>query len=329
MGMRHCLGALSAGNITELFVADINQVALDNAKSQLEKNNSGKAISFYLWDDLQGQSISVDVAIVAATAGNRIETCEKLLAFKPKCFLVEKPLGQSMEQVLELIRFFEKHNDVKAYVNLNTRLYSGYQKIKKDLKELPQFKGELTFSISTGTIGIGANGIHYIDLLKYLTGADTIEVEHASIDDTIIASGRGPQFADFGGYAVLNYLDKSSKKLARAFLILHSTSTVLGPWEIVGNHGRILIDEFEQTRFNKYRKADSELPLQRYAGDYLPMETEKFEIPFLNELTAEWLNQLAKGNPILPEIKDTLVVHEAMFAWLSHSKSYKKEFPIT
>jgi predicted dehydrogenase len=178
-------------------------------------------------------------------------------------------------------------------------------------------------------VGIGANGIHYIDLVKFLSGAAQIKVVSAGIDDETIPSGRGPQFGDFGGFAVMDYLAADGEKLARCHFILGSQSTVLGPWEIVGKHGRILIDEFEQTRFNKYRKADSELPIQRYAGDYLPIETEKFEVPFLNDLTEEWLTQLIKGNSILPEIKETLTVHRAMFDWLSHSKKFKIEFPIT
>ncbi len=208
-------------------------------------------------------------------------------------------------------------------------MYKGYQNLKNDLQNLPQLKGPLTISINTGTVGIGANGIHYIDLINYLTDAAAIKVVTASIDDTIIPSGRGADFADFGGYAFLDYLNSNKQVLARVHFMLGSQSTVLGPWEFVGTNGRVLVDEFEQTRFNKYRKADSELPVQRYAGDYLPMETEKFEVPFLNDLTEEWLSQLLNGRFILPEIKETLTVHNALFEWLNHSKSFKNEFPIT
>lgn len=329
MGLRHCLGVLKVKKIETLVIVDVNQNALDNAKSQLEDKKNTKAIEYYTLEDFLKSKTTIDIAIIAATAGNRIEICEKLLAFNSKYFLIEKPLGQSIKQVEQLINFFNENTSVKAFVNLNTRLYSGYQKLKKDLQSLPQLKGKLTISINTGTVGIGANGIHYIDLIKYLTDASAIKVVTASIDDTIIPSGRGSNFADFGGYAVLDYLNSNAQLLARVHLMLGSQSTVLGPWEFVGPNGRVLIDEFEQTRFNKYRKADSELPVQRYAGDYLPMETEKFEIPFLNDLTEEWLIQLIKGNFILPQISETIEVHKAMFEWLNKSDSYKDEFPIT
>lgn len=328
MGIRHCLGVLKVSEINELVVADINKEALSNAKTQLDNKNPATKIQYVLLDEI-AKVERADIIIIAATAGNRKETCEKLLKLNPKYFLVEKPLGQSMKQVNDLVEFFENQKDIKAFVNLNTRLYPAYQKLKKEIQELPQFKGPLTFSINTGTVGIGANGIHYVDLIKFLTDAVSIKVKHASIDDNLIPSGRGPQFGDFGGFCVMEYSDAKGKKLCTAHLILGSQSTALGPWEIVGSNGRILIDEFEQTRFNKYRKADSELPVQRYAGDYLPMETETFEIPFLNDLTEKWLRQLINNNFILPEIKETLPVHQAMFEWLSASEKYKEEFPIT
>ena len=329
MGLRHCLGVLKVTTIDTLVVVDVNQNALENAKSQLEDKKNETIIEYCILEDFLKLNTTIDIVIIAATASSRIEICKKLLRFNPKYFLIEKPLGQSVNQVEQLIHFFNEHTNVKVFVNLNTRLYSGYQKLKKDLQSLTQLKGQLTISINTGTVGIGANGIHYIDLIKYLTDASAIKVVTAFIDDTVIPSGRGSNFADFGGYAVLDYLNSNAQLLARAHLILGSQSTVLGPWEIVGPNGRVLIDEFEQTRFNKYRKADSELPVQRYAGDYLPMETEKFEVPFLNDLTEEWLRQLIKGNFILPQIGETIEVHKAMFEWLNKGNSYKDEFPIT
>jgi predicted dehydrogenase len=329
MGLRHCLGVLKVARIKNLFVVDVNRSALENAKIQLEDKKNEVNVSYHTLEEVLNSKLDLDIVIVAATAGNRVELCEKLLSFSPKYFLIEKPLGQSYKQVEQLITFFNKHRAIKAFVNLNTRLYKGYQKLKNDLQNLKQLKGHLTISINTGTVGIGANGIHYIDLIKYLTDASSIKIVNAFIDDTIIPSGRGSDFADFGGYAVLDYLNSNEQVLARVHLILSSQSTVLGPWEFVGTNGRVLIDEFEQTRFNKYRKADSELPVQRYAGDYLPMETEKFEVPFLNDLTEEWLNQVLNERFILPEIKESLAVHNAVFEWLNYSNSFKNEFPIT
>lgn len=328
MGLRHCNGVLESNLVNELYVVDINEASLSNAREQLKKHETQK-INYLLLDNFLKLSNSIEIIILASTAGDRIGLSNQLLKFNTRYFLIEKPLGQSMEEVNQLLNFFEKQNNCKAFVNLNTRLYPSYIRLKSDLKSLPQFNGPLTISINTGTVGIGANGIHYIDLLKYLTDASHIKIKHASIDDFVIPSGRGKEFGDFGGYAILEYLNSKSELLATAHLILGSQTTVLGPWEIVGPHGRILIDEFEQTRFNKYRKADSELPVNRYAGDYLPMETEVFEIPFLNDLTKHWFIQLNNGEYILPTLSETKIVHATLFDWLNQSSKYKNNFPIT
>lgn len=329
MGIRHCLGVMTIPQVENVFVVDINQESLNNAKEQLRTKEQAGKFSFYLWDEFFKKENNAEVVIIAATAGSRADVCKKILDLKPKHILIEKPLGQSLTQVKELVQFFESDKSTKVYVNLNTRLYPAYNKLKNDLNSLVQFRGNKTISINTGTIGIGANGIHYIDLVKYLLDADKLELFAGEIDETIIPSGRGPQFGDFGGWAVVNYKNKNNELLGRAHFILGSQSSVLGPWEIVGTHGRILIDEFEQTRYNKFRKPDSELPVQRYAGDYTPISSEEFLIPYLNDLTHLWLSELLKGNSVLPELKESLEVHELMFEWLSLSKTHKDIFPIT
>jgi predicted dehydrogenase len=137
MGLRHCLGVLKVRDVKTLLVVDVSETSLTNAKSQLENKNPDIKIEYHLADEFFKSPSRPEIIIVASTAGNRLETCEKLLHLNPKYILVEKPLGQSLENVEELIQLFEKQSQTKAFVNLNTRLYSGYQKLKKELHALP------------------------------------------------------------------------------------------------------------------------------------------------------------------------------------------------
>jgi predicted dehydrogenase len=329
MGIRHCLGAMTVKQVKKIFVADINESALNNAKQQLNKKDRSEIITFYLLEDFLKLDQHTETVIISSTAGNRLDSCKIILQIKPRYVLIEKPLGQSIEQVKNLIDFFEINSHIKAFVNLNTRLYPGYNKLKKDLELLKQFNGRKTISINTGTVGIGANGIHYIDLIKYLLGAFTLELIAGEIDENIIPSGRGSEFCDYGGWAIVDYKDKDNKVLGRVHFILGSQSTVFAPWEIVGQHGRIQIDEFEQTRSDKIRKHESELPIQRYAGDYLPISKEEFTVPMLNDLTYLWLTELINGNFVLPELKESFEAHSLLFDWLALSKTHKGIYPIT
>ena len=327
MGQRHASGALAVNAVEKLIVTDINAAALETAKNNLNSNAQAGKVSYYLNDDFFKANFKTDVVIMASTAANRIGDCEKVIQMNPKAILLEKPLGQSLKEVEDLIALFESHN-IKTFVNLNTRLYPSFIKLKSDIKALPQFKGFAEVTVSTGTIGIGANGIHYIDLMRFLFDADTIEFVAGEIDEQIIPSGRGPQFCDFGGWCVLKY-KKGSEVKAKVHFSLSAHSTSLGTMNFTFPHARVIVDEFEQKRYNKYRKAESEMPLQRYAADYQTQEEEIFTSPDLKELTTHWLQNLSDGKMVLPDLKESIESHKAMFTWLSKSKTHKNIFPVT
>lgn len=328
MGQRHAQGVLAVQEIEKLTIIDINADALVTAKNNLAAvNNTSKAI-YTLSNDFFSAKQEIDVVIMASTAGNRVEDCKKVIQMNPKAILLEKPLGQSLKEVQEIIELFKEHKTIKTFVNLNMRIYPSFLKLKEDIETLQQFKGVAEITINTGTIGIGANGIHYIDLMRFLFEADTIEVISASIDEQIIPSGRGPQFCDFGGWCVMEY-KKDGKVKARVIFNLSAGSTVFGTMNFTFPHARVIVDEFEQKRYNKYRKEDSEMPIQRYAADYMPQSEEQFVSPDLKNLTESWLSNFIKGKMSLPFLEEAMESHKAMFDWLSKSKTHKGVYPVT
>jgi predicted dehydrogenase len=323
MGVRHALGVKSVTEVTDVLVSDISQAALDAARDSI----GDARFSFCLSSDLPSARKGFDVCIIAATAGNRQETLDLAGHLGCQRILVEKPLGQSIAQVEELVKYVEEKG-LSCSVNLNMRLYDSFSKLRNDLATLPQFKGELTFTINTGTLGIGANGIHYLDLLFHLMDADAYSILAAEIDDVVIPSGRGPQFGDFGGWAVIRF-SKNGESVGKALVSMSARSTAFGSWEIVGPHGRIFFNEVEGKRITVLRKPDSEMPMQRYHADYLSPETSEFVSPFLGDMTAKWIHGLLRGESLLPNLKEALPVHRLMFEWLSKREQNNGVFPIT
>ncbi len=324
MGLRHAIGVLKVKNLTSLTVADINANALEEAKRQLEKSSGDIKISYCTIENIKGQ---FEVVIVATTASNRIKSCELALSVLPKYILLEKPLGQSYEEVKDMEDFMSGKN-VQVFVNLNMRMYPFLKQLKHDLNNFPQFKGNKTISYNGGALGIGANGIHYLDLLFFLFDADHAELSSGEIEPSLIPSGRGTSFGDFGGWACIKFFNNENY-LGKSIINLSSESTVFGGWDITGPHGRIRINELESERVDILRNPDSQMPFNRYAAEYfLPVAT-KIETPSLSDLTCEWLEGLQKGEFSLPEIMDSIKVHKLMFDWLSQSKMYQSPFPIT
>lgn len=327
MGQRHIQGALEVDKIEKVYAVDINISALEKAKENLNSYKNSNKIKYILADEFYNLKPVVHIIIMASTAGDRISDLKKITELKPKYILLEKPLGQSFKEVNSLIEFVDS-NKLNAVVNLNTRLYPSFNKLKSDINTLPQFKGITDVSVTTGTLGIGANGIHYIDLMSYLFEADEIEFVAGEISDVIIPSGRGSQFCDFGGWCILNY-KKSNTLKARVHFALSSQSTVFGTMNFTFPNARVIIDEFEQKRYNKYRKADSEMPVQRYAADYQTQETETFNSPELKILTQNWIENILEGINVLPTLSHSLLSHRIMFEWLIKSKTHSEIFPIT
>jgi predicted dehydrogenase len=329
MGMRHAMGAVKVPEINEVCLVDMNVETLENARKEFSNTPYSNKVSYMTLGDFQASKRNdFRIAIIATTASNRMETVQQCLKVGTKMFLIEKTLGQSLQAVKELISYLNSHAEYAA-VNLNMRQYPGFSKLRNDLETLPQLQGSKVLTLNSGTVGIGANGIHYLDLLLFLFNAHHAEVAAAEVEDTLIPSGRGPQFKDFGGWCTIKLYDANNNYRGRAHLSLSSTSTVVGDWDIVAPNGRILINEIQQKRTDYFRKADSTMPVNRYAADYLPPSESSFDAPFLGDLTQKWLEGVVKGERILPSIEESLKVHELMFSWLSHSKNFKDTFPIT
>jgi predicted dehydrogenase len=327
MGIRHAQGISTIDMIKNITLVDINQSALDNAKALLQ-NTPNTKFEFSLLEAVNTEGSSFEIGILASTANNRIELYNLLVKLGCKHILAEKPLGQSYNEVVAFNDAVSKVG-TNCFVNLNMRLYDCFIQLRSDLKTLPQLQGVKTITLNTGSLGIGANGIHYLDLLYFILDADNSEIVAAEIDETIIPSGRGANFCDFGGWSVINFY-KEEKLVGKVLLSMSSTSTVFGSWDIVAPHGRIYLNEVEQKRIDTFRKADSTMPINRYFADYLaPVETT-FNSLALGDLTAIWLKHLIKnGESLLPTVDESIKVHALMFDWLSYSKTHKTHFPIT
>ena len=328
MGQRHLIGALESSFISEIWICDILNDALNSAKENVKPLLKDKRVQFLTNSEIDFKKCEFDIVILSSTADDRIGLLNEITLANPKYVLIEKPLGQSLELVSDLIDYCNTKSRIKFFVNLNMRLYPGFKELKQNIKSLDQMSGIISVSLNTGTIGIGANGIHYLDLLFFLFDADNYKVMYAEVDEETIPSGRGSNFLDFGGAIYLKLFSKN-KIVAKVYFSLSSSSTSFGIWEFLGDNARITINELEQIKILNLRNPKSTLPKNRYAADYLKPEMEPFISPNLSLLTTEWIESIATNKESLPNISESLISHEVLFEWLNASNFEKKNFPIT
>lgn len=328
MGVRHAQGIDTMTEISEICLTDISENSLIDATKAVANSKNIEKFKFIMAEDFAKLNETYDIAIIASTAGDRLETLSNVIQKKVKHVLLEKPLGQSVEEVKKIKDYLDQYPDVQSYVNFSMRLTPSLIQLKKDLQTIPQMIGPKTISVNTGAIGIGANGIHLLDMCFFLFDADRATIVASEIEEIVIPSGRGPQFNDFGGWSVIKFY-KNDEYQGKLLLSISATSTPFGPIEIIGSHGRIHYDEVRETRIDSLRNENSELPVYRYHGDYLPDSTLEFVSLTLSQLTHFWIDNLIKGERVLPEVKDSVTIHEVLFDWLSKSKTHSKLYPIT
>lgn len=328
MGIRHAQGIETVPQVSELCLVDISENSLMNAAQIFANSANVNKIKFCLSTDFSENSNQYDVAVIASTAGDRLETLSTIISKNVKHVLLEKPLGQSLEEVLKIKTFLSQYPDVKSYVNFAMRLNPSLIELKNDLNSFPQMVGPKTITINMGAIGIGSNGVHYLDMCYFLFNANKAKIVAAEIEENLILSGRGPQFNDFGGWGVINYY-KDEEYVGKLILSISSISTAFGAFEIVGTHGRIHYDDVREIRTDSLRNEDSELPMYRYHGDYVQDITKKVTSAPLSQLTKYWLENVIEGKDVLPSVENSINIHELLFDWLSKSTTHSKIFPIT
>ncbi len=137
-----------------------------------------------------------ECVIVATTApGHGPLTC---LAAKAgaRYILCEKPMASSLAECDQMIATCESRG-VRLAVNHQTRFMSQYLAARRILRS-DDFGPWTSITVVAGNVGLAMNGVHYFELLRWLSGERPSEVT-AWLSDDPIANPRGAQFKDASG----------------------------------------------------------------------------------------------------------------------------------
>ena len=137
-----------------------------------------------------------ECVIVATTApGHGPLTC---LAAKAgaRYILCEKPMASSLAECDEMIAACESHG-VRLAVNHQTRFMPQYLAAQRILRS-EEFGPWTSITVVAGNMGLAMNGVHYFELLRWLSGERPSEVT-AWLSDDPMPNPRGAQFQDASG----------------------------------------------------------------------------------------------------------------------------------
>lgn len=312
MGQRHLRGLAAMPG--EIHVVDPNPQALTAAGTGDTTVTARVVPHETLEGALAALGGGCDGAILAATAAGRLEAFERVAAHGIRHVLAEKPLEQSRRRCRAVLEIAERHG-VSVHCNLYRRTLPAFQDLRG--------AGPLSISVNTGAIGLGCGGIHWIDFALYLSGGSGGRLLFGEVEPETIASGRGPQFRDYGGRGLFAFEDGS-----RLYLSVRAASSAPTSCAIVGPACHWLIDQDGDTAIVRRRKPGSVKPNYLYGQDYEAVTETGAEAIDLVRLTGEWLHSLRGGPPCrIPTLQQAAPAHELLFDLLE--TSHETEFAFT
>lgn len=196
LGSRHLQAVATLPQVREIEVVDPRPEALAVGRQRLEEVSDRQPATSVRWStSLTEATRGGDLCILATQAQGRCQLIREIaerLGYRH--FLLEKLVGQSVQELEELLAFVNARG-ISAWVNFKTRAYPIHQRIKQRLDP----DDPILFSAVGGNHGLANNGVHTADLFAFYDGATRIELVGASVDPVLHPSKRGPHVFDLSG----------------------------------------------------------------------------------------------------------------------------------
>lgn len=287
LGSRHLQGLIKYDERQTIYVVDPSEDSLKKSKDRALEIEHGHDIIFV--NEVQALPLKLDLVIVATQANIRENIINKLLEKHEVRFLIlEKVLFQEID-AYERVSILVKRKEVKTWVNHPRRMYPLYQHIKSSLNS----NAPLVFSLTGNNWFIGCNGLHFVDLLAYLSDSSVAQIDFEWLDEEVISSKR-KGYVDFTGTV------KGKFKNGSVFSITSFKGNT-GPalLNISGELTRLLIMEGDTARL---------IDLAQTGG--MPVTSLDFKTEYQSSLTTQLAKNLFEtGSCDLPTYEEASEAH--------------------
>ena len=313
MGLRHLRGLAEVEGT--VVVVDPRSAAEADVRRAAAEQGVKTCIEFRTSLDDAPFGLGFDAAILATTARGRLEQLCRVAEEGIKDVLIEKPLEQSRARFRAIAETARQHG-------LRARC-DHYRRTLPFFAELKKSGGPFQIVVSSGAFGLACNGVHWIDFALHLTDSRQPRMLFGEIEPTIIRSGRGPEFRDYGGRAVFGFEDGS-----RLFLSSSADSSAPTSVTIVQPTRHCVVDQEADLAIVYERNPASAKPSYLCGADYTRREVKGIETAPLWEITRGWIRSLRGQEAcLLPTLEEAVPGHELLFDLLEISG--ETEFPIT
>lgn len=287
LGSRHLQGLAGIHHECEIHIVDPDQDSRESARVRFAQVPANPGIrGLYDHRDISLLPKFLDLAIVATTSDIRLGVIRKLLEHgEAQYLLLEKVLFPRVKEYAEAAELLQGKN-VRTWVNCARRLFDLYN----GAREKFHTDRLVHMDVTGGNWGLGCNGIHFLDLMAFLTGEIPECFDTSGLAPGAVPSKR-PGFLEFSGTIMASTSGCSLSLTARP------TSSARHLVTLRGEHISYVIDETA----GKYWKLGK-------TGEW---NAGEFHIPFQSQMTGGVADQiLSTGECGLTQYAESSGVHQ-------------------
>lgn len=314
-GQRH-LAAYEQLGVTVVAVCDFfPDKALTKVPPSL-KNAVYKTV-----DELLTRHHGLDIVSVVTNAPTHAATTIRCAEAGIPRILCEKPMATNLTDAERMIAIC-KQRGVRLAINHTRRQNANHYKLKKLIAG--GLIGKVRhFYFQHGSVGLGNNGVHFFDSMRFYAESEPVWVIGFT-DKTGTPNVRGAQFKDPGAFGMMMFANGT-----RAFVDTSEDTGVPHIFEIVGEYGRVVIEEFHNDwRIYARSPEDRAQPLTRYSLP-TPLEPFSLETNFdIVDLTKRALKELLEEDPIRCTGEDGMKALEMAIAFHVSDAEDNRRIPL-
>lgn len=185
IGQRHLQALSKLQTPAEIAVFDPSPDSLAMAQQRFSEARTGDQVTLSLHSEIAALPPELDLLLSATAAAPRRASLEAALAGRTvKNLLLEKIVFQTAEDFAAVETLLTART-IPAWVNCPRRM----QPLYHDLKA--HFDGAaVNLTVTGNNWGLGCNGVHFVDLLQYLTGEAVTTYGNDGLDPQLQPSKR-------------------------------------------------------------------------------------------------------------------------------------------
>lgn len=307
MGARHVEALMGLGfEIVGLY--DINRENCEAVANKYHLNPHGLSTEI----DRLFKENPLDLCVIATTAPSHKEYIFQAVEANIKKILCEKPLAISVKECLEIMKVAEEKG-VAIAVNHQMRYLDQYI-IPKKMLQTEEFGGLESVSVTAGNFGMAMNGLHYIEMMRYMFDESPSRVT-AWFDNADLPNPRGPHFIDKSG--CLRITTATGKR----FYLDASASNGHGiTVTYAAKRGQIVVDELAGYLYSTHRNIqDKDLPSTRYGQPSLT-QIEQIKPVDIIKSTQQVIRALMEGHGYPNLAEATHAIKALVAGYVSNQK---------